>query len=79
MPAMLRTSSSLPLRLTPFGVLAPDATAYLYRLARLFETPYLAKQLVFRRVSFAVHLGVTRQIFARRESLFFPLVRWLQG
>ena len=60
-----------------FGVLAPDAVAFLYRLARLLETSqgipsYLAKQLVFRRVSFAVQLGVARQLVARRESLLFP-------
>ena len=55
-----------------FGVLAPDASALLHRFAALLETSqglpsYLAKQLVFRRVSFAVHLGVARQLVARRE------------
>ena len=67
------------------GVLAPDASALLTRLAHLLESTqglpsYLARQLVFRRLSFAVHLGVARQLVARRELLpfgsdFLPLQR----
>ena len=58
-----------------FGVLAPDARKLLFRLARALERskgypPYLAKQLVFRRISFAVHLGVARQLVARKEPNF---------
>ena len=58
-----------------FGVLAPDARKLLFRLARALERskgypPYLAKQLVFRRISFAVHLGVARQLVALKEPDF---------
>ena len=59
-----------------FGVLAPDALSLLSRLARILESTlsvpsYLARQIVFRRISFAVHLGVARQLVARLE--FPPL------
>ena len=55
-----------------FGVLAPDARKLLFRFARAQERSkgypsYLAKQLVFRRISFAVHLGVARHLVARKE------------
>ena len=58
--------------LNAFGVLAPDASAFLHRLASLLETSqglpsYLAKRLVFRRISFAVHFRVARQLIARSE------------
>jgi len=56
-----------------FGVLAPDAKHFLLRLAARLERcknypSYLAKQLVFRRVSFAIQLGVARQLLARKVS-----------
>jgi len=59
-----------------FGVLAPDAKSILKRLASLLEVTknypeYLARQLVHRRISFAVHVGVARQLVARREWDFF--------
>ena len=59
-----------------FGVLAPDALSLLSRLARILESTlsvpsYLARQIVFRRISFAVHLGVARQLVERREWLSF--------
>ena len=59
-----------------FGVLAPDSNKFLKRLASLLEVTknypeYLARQLVYRRISFAIHLGVARQLVARRESDIF--------
>ena len=60
-----------------FGGLAPDSRSMLKRIASLIQITkmypeYLANQLVFRRISFAIHLGVARQLVARREcDLFF--------
>ena len=59
-----------------FGVLAPHSSSLLRRIALwcLVCTKgypaYLAKQLVFRKISFAIHLGVARQIVARKEFDF---------
>ena len=58
------------------GILAPNTSALLTRLAHLLEftqglPSYFAKQLLFRRISFAVYLGVALQLVARRELLPF--------
>jgi hypothetical protein len=63
----------LPLALDCFGVLAPTSKHTLRRLALALESSkgfpsYLAKQIVFRRISFAVHLGTARQLTAHREN-----------
>ena len=60
-----------------FGVLAPDARQMLLRIASLLQITkmypeYLARQIVFRRISFAIQLGVARQLVARQEyDLYF--------
>lgn len=56
-----------------YGVLASDAKHFLLRLATRLERSknnpsYLAKQLVFCRVSFAIQLGVARQLLSRKVS-----------
>ena len=58
-----------------FGVLAPDALSLLSRISSCLQftkgyPPYLAKQLVFRKISFAIHVGVARQLVARKEFNF---------
>ena len=58
-----------------FGVLAPHSSSLLRRIALCLVCTkgypaYLAKQLVFRKISFAIHLGVARQLVARKEFDF---------
>ena len=58
-----------------FGVLAPDALSLLSRISSCLQITkgypaYLAKQLVFRKISFAIHVGVARQLVARKEFNF---------
>ena len=59
----------LPFAVDCFGVLTPSARSTLKRIAAALEISrgyptYLAKQIVFRRVSFAIHLGTIRQVLA---------------
>ena len=56
-----------------FGVLAPDARQMLLRIASLLQITkmypeYLARQIVFRRISFAIQLGVARQLLVARQE-----------
>ena len=55
-----------------FGVLVPHSSSLLRRLASCLVftkgyPAYLAIQLVFRKISFAIHLSVARQLVARKE------------
>eukprot|EP01037_Dinobryon_pediforme_P042814 gene42814-53439_t len=50
-----------------FGCFVPSAIQMLKRIAHMLETtksypPYLAANIVLRRISFANHLGVARQM-----------------
>ena len=59
----------LPFAVDCFGVLTSSARSTLKRIAAALEISrgyptYLAKQIVFRRVSFAIQLGTIRQVLA---------------
>ena len=60
-----------------FRCLTPDTAKMLTRLAHILESiksypPYLASNIVHRRISFAIQLGVARQLVARRQiDVFF--------
>jgi hypothetical protein len=63
----------LPFAVDCFGVFAPEAHLLLKKLQTFLISsknypPYLAHQLIYRRVLFAIHLGTCRQIISRLSS-----------
>jgi hypothetical protein len=55
-----------------FGVLAPEANRLLKRITTLLQaiknySKHVAKNIVYRKISFAIHLGVARQLVNRME------------
>jgi hypothetical protein len=75
-PANAGGYNFLPFAADVFGNLAPEARKMLSRIASMVEVTrrlsrHVAKQFVFRRINFAIHLGVARQLVARQELDFF--------
>ena len=57
-----------------FGFLAPAALRFMYRLVERLTIVrhyprWKAHQIVFQRISFAIHLGTARQLLARADLL----------
>jgi hypothetical protein len=71
-PCELAGMLFLPFAVDIFGIFAPEAKLAIQKLQRLLTStkgypPYLAAQLINRRLSFAVHLGTARQLTSRFE------------
>jgi hypothetical protein len=76
LPSNCHGYNFVPFAADIFGILAPDARTMLTRIASMHEVSrglsrHVAKQFVFRRINFAIHLGVARQLVARQELDFF--------
>ena len=64
-----------PFAVDVFGVMAPQAHSMLRRIINGLVTTrgfavYLATQVAYRKISFAIQLGVAQQLVARSEFAF---------